>query len=104
MVVFISYSLLWINLLIGLGIIQYSNLIRSKKASESMVGEYVKFHNKNLWFCGVNLSGNTQKLPLILNNQSERNQRLLASGQFVFAPIWTVSFRFSLKQSIYEHM
>jgi hypothetical protein len=41
----------------GLGIIQYSPLIRSKKASESMIGEYVKFEGKNIWFCGVSMAG-----------------------------------------------
>ena len=32
-------------------------MIRMKKASESMVGEYVKFDGKNIYFCGCSLSG-----------------------------------------------
>ena len=47
-----------IYLTLGVGIIQYiSPIIRSKKASESVIGEYVKFDGNNLYFCGCSLSG-----------------------------------------------
>eukprot|EP00088_Acartia_fossae_P051852 TRINITY_DN5832_c0_g1_i10.p1 TRINITY_DN5832_c0_g1~~TRINITY_DN5832_c0_g1_i10.p1 ORF type:complete len:933 (-),score=328.00 TRINITY_DN5832_c0_g1_i10:867-3665(-) len=41
----------------GIGVIQLSTMIRNKKASESMIGEFVKFENTNLHYGGVSMAG-----------------------------------------------
>jgi len=41
----------------GIGMITLSRLMSKGKASESMIGEYAKFSNKDLFYAGVNLKG-----------------------------------------------
>ncbi|XP_023321159.1 uncharacterized protein LOC111695918 [Eurytemora carolleeae] len=41
----------------GLAVIQMSPMIRADCASASMVGEFCRFRNQDLYYCGVNLAG-----------------------------------------------
>jgi len=41
----------------GVAVVQMSALIHKDQASTNMIGEFAKFSNKDLWYCGVNMAG-----------------------------------------------
>ena len=50
----------------GVAVVQMSALIHKDQASTNMIGEFAKFSNKDLWYCGVNMAGKKKELEVFL--------------------------------------